>query len=371
MAEKQDGPGEVRRGRKKRWLIVTLVAVAVVGTGTVAVIASVAANSGGGAAPQAKPVETAVVKRTNLTNEEKLTGKLSYGPERTLTGRRPGTITWLPAVGDMIDRGEPVYKVDEHPVPLFFGAIPFYRELMLGANDGPDVRQLEENLRDLGFSGFGKPDTKFTAGTATALKKWQKSMKLDQTGTLSPGDVLVDKGPIRISSLTAQPGGDGVSPLLKTTGTDRLVTVEIDVAKQGIVKQGGRVQLSVAGGREASGTVASIGTTATQEKDDQSSPGSEETKATVTITITLDDGAAAGGFDSAPVDVTFTTGTKDNVLAVPVGALLALAEGGYAVEVVEGDQRRVVPVTTGLFANGEVEISGDGLRQGMKVVTTA
>ncbi|MDQ3690877.1 MAG: efflux RND transporter periplasmic adaptor subunit, partial [Chloroflexota bacterium] len=53
--------------------------------------------------------------------------------------------------------------------------------------------------------------------------------------------------------------------------------------------------------------------------------------------------------------------------AVPVAALLARPGGGYGGEVVAGGRRRVVPVRTGLFAGGLVEISGRGIREGVKV----
>jgi hypothetical protein len=55
------------------------------------------------------------------------------------------------------------------------------------------------------------------------------------------------------------------------------------------------------------------------------------------------------------------------VLTVPVAALLALAEGGYGVQVVTGTATRIVAVRTGLFAAGRVEVSGDGLTEGMTV----
>jgi multidrug efflux pump subunit AcrA (membrane-fusion protein) len=59
---------------------------------------------------------------------------------------------------------------------------------------------------------------------------------------------------------------------------------------------------------------------------------------------------------------------RKGVLAVPVNALLALAEGGYAVEVDRGGRRELVGVTLGLFADGLVEVKGHGLAAGDRVV---
>jgi predicted ribosome-associated RNA-binding protein Tma20 len=56
------------------------------------------------------------------------------------------------------------------------------------------------------------------------------------------------------------------------------------------------------------------------------------------------------------------------VLAIPVAALLALAEGGYAVELVDNGSTHLVGVETGLFADGLVEVKGNGLSAGDLVV---
>ena len=72
--------------------------------------------------------------------------------------------------------------------------------------------------------------------------------------------------------------------------------------------------------------------------------------------------------DTAPVQVHFTTTTRHNVLAVPVTALVALHEGGYALQRTDGT---LVAVTTGLFAGGQVEVSGNGVTAGMRVETAS
>jgi hypothetical protein len=46
---------------------------------------------------------------------------------------------------------------------------------------------------------------------------------------------------------------------------------------------------------------------------------------------------------------------------------VATAAGRYAVEVLDG-RRRLAPVELGAFADGYVEVSGKGIREGARVV---
>jgi multidrug efflux pump subunit AcrA (membrane-fusion protein) len=71
--------------------------------------------------------------------------------------------------------------------------------------------------------------------------------------------------------------------------------------------------------------------------------------------------------DAAAVSVGFVASERKDVLTVPIAALLALAEGGYGVQVVDGNASRIVAVETGLFADGKVEVKGAGLTAGTKV----
>jgi hypothetical protein len=59
------------------------------------------------------------------------------------------------------------------------------------------------------------------------------------------------------------------------------------------------------------------------------------------------------------------------VLAVPVNALVARTDGSYAIELVRGGRHEFVHVTTGLFAQGMVQVTGDGFAEGDTVVVPA
>lgn len=145
-----------------------------------------------------------------------------------------------------------------------------------------------------------------------------------------------------------------------------MVEVDLDAAKQSLVKVGDTVEVKLPGGRTTTGVIASVGGAARTKGE------GEKAKQVIAVTVTLDDPGATGSLDQAPVRVGVTTDSRKGVLAVPVNALLALAEGGYGVRVVDGSPSgRIVAVRTGLFARGLVEVSGDGLQEGMAVEVPA
>jgi len=92
---------------------------------------------------------------------------------------------------------------------------------------------------------------------------------------------------------------------------------------------------------------------------------------TVAVVITLADTPPGATLDQAPVNVNITTQTVDNVLAVPVDALLALQGGGYGVAVVTGKTSHLAGVTTGLYSDTLVQVSGSGISSGTLVEVPA
>src|SRR6266545_569603 len=240
---------------------------------------------------------------------------------------------------------------------------------------GDDVKQLEENLSGLGYTGF-TVDNDFTAGTAVAVRDWQTRLGVAVTGAVEPGQVVFTPGAVRVAAHTARIGATvgrgegGGATVLSYTGTTRLVIVDLKVADQALAAAGGKVTVTIPGGKRVNGTITKVGTVATvQDQATKGPPGDGApvaADARIAVTVDIADQQALGTLEAAPADVDFVSQKREGVLTVPVAALLALPEGGYGVEVVEGSTTRVVAVKTGLFAAGRVEISG-GVEEGMKV----
>ncbi|MFE3113110.1 peptidoglycan-binding protein [Kitasatospora indigofera] len=276
--------------------------------------------------------------------------------------------TGLPKVGDSFKRGDTVYHVNGRPVPLFQGEAPLWRALTKGVPDGPDVRLLEQNLAALGFGKDLQVDEKFTDATTAAVKRWQKSLGVPQTGRVDPSAIVVQPGPVRITAVKVVVGAPAQGEVAAVSGTGRQISVNLPVDKQTLAKQGDKVTVRLPDGSSTAGTITSIGTVAAKEENPNPGLGGGG-KATVQVLVALDRPEDAGTLDGAPVTVGFTSRSRKDVLSVPVNALVALAEGGYAVEVAEAaGSRRLIGVKPGLFANGRVEIDGEGLREDQKVL---
>lgn len=348
----------------RRWLLPVLAAVLVLGAAGVFAYSRLTEPPPVTPATHPAAADTVEIRRTDLTTSVTVNGTVGYGATTVFTGRKAGTLTWLPTVGTVVDRGQKLYAVDAKPVPLLFGDTPLYRRLELGMTPGPDVKELIANLRALGYRNPGKGDV-FSEGTVAAVKRWQKANGLDETGALDMGDVVVLPDRVRIDSLTAQPGAPAAAELFKYTPVVKAVTAGLNPAQINVaaVKPGGKVTLTLPGGATTTGTVSTI-TADTSADGGSGGSGAPQQSATITI----DDQAAVATVDSGPVEVTVITETRTGVLAVPVTALLALGEGGYALQVVSDHGTRLVGVHTGMFAGTLAEVTGDGLSEGMRVV---
>jgi hypothetical protein len=313
---------------------------------------------------------TARVERRDLNEQEELAGTLGYGEPTDLVLTAQGTITWLPPLGAVIDRGGTLLALDGQPVQLWIGTTPLWRELDANASDGVDVQQVEENLVALGYATAEAltVDAEWTSATTAAIKEWQEALGVDDTGSLGPSDVVMWAGPVRVAELPTTLGSQASGPVLGVTGTARIVTVDLEATKQTLVPAGDRVEVVVPGGAVLAGAIYSIGTVAEAAADGDPLNPSDPT---IPVTIVLTDPAAADiGLDEAPVVVRITTSSAQGVLAVPVDALIAVSGGGFAVELVTTTGTQLVRVEPGAFAAGFVAVTGD-LSEGDEVVVPA
>lgn len=342
------------RVSRRRFLImgtaVVLLGGAIVGSG----LLTAEPAAGQPATNPALPPASAPITRTTLVETRTELGTLGYGDPVSARALGTGTLTWIAAEGSTVMRGEPLFKIDEEPVVALYGAVPMYRTLSNFVG-GADVRQLQENLGELGYAGFAL-DGSYSHTTATAVLAWQADLGLDPTGMVEPGQIVFTPGPVRIAEQIAQVGdplGSDTPLILTYTGSTRLVTVALNVVAQALAVVGSAVTVTLPDERTVEGVIAEVGTVVTEEE--------------FAVTVTIADQAALGTLAAAPVDVDFVSATRADVLSVPVAALLALAEGGYGVEIVEGSTSRIVAVKTGMFADGQVEVSGEAIAEGMMV----
>jgi peptidoglycan hydrolase-like protein with peptidoglycan-binding domain len=307
----------------------------------------------------------ATIIRGDLSAQINVNGTLGYAGAHTVTNHTTGTYTSLPAAGKVFTAGDVLYRVDRAPVVLLPGSIPAYRTLARGIS-GVDVRQLNAALAALGYR-TDRTSKYFGYATQTALEKLQAHLRATQTGELTLGQAVFLPGAIRVRSVqpvagsTAMPG----QSVFTASGTRRVVKLNLPTTQQTYIKVGNRVVITLADARTITGKITKVGAAAVPLSE------SSGTTATVPIEITPSHPARTGKLDQAPVLVAITTVTVHDALAVPINALVALAGGGYAVEIAPGTGgRRLVPVTPGMFddAGGLVAISGDQLTAGMRVV---
>ena len=312
------------------------------------------------------PAATATVSRQTLVESVTLLGEIGYGAAEPLASTAPGVVTWLPEVGHVVRRGEAVLRADEHPVVLLYGAVPMYRALDAGAK-GADVRQLEQNLAALGYTGFTVDDT-FSAATTVAVRRWQRELGLTATGAVEAHRIVFARGPVKVAQRLARLGATATGDVVAVTGEVRVVTVSAGPGESTWATAGAEVTVGLPGDVTTPGKV-----TAVALAGPDAGSGGSDAAGNVEITVAIPDQRLldrqdrAVRLDSAPVRVTYVVSRREQVLTVPVAALLALAEGGYGLEVVAPDGPRVVAVEVGLFADGRVEVTGADLADGLVV----
>lgn len=312
------------------------------------------------ASPQ---IKTTPISQGTLTGKTVRPATLGFSTTRTITATLNGTITAIPEAGTQIGIGGELYYLNNQAVYLFRGQIPTWRTFEPGMSAGPDIKQLEQTLQELGYLKQN-PNDKFTTATQNAIRSWQKATGQPQTGTIELGRIVFNPTELRIGEIKtklAETVGSG-SPIMETSNLEKIVNMELKLADQKLAILDSPVTIELPDGTTGGGRIVAIGAARENEADSKTGP-------IIPVKIALDDQNFPGNLQRSNVSIILPNENRENVLHVPIEALLATGEGNFVVEVKqENGTVKQVPVTLGLFSAGRVEISGENLSAEQEVV---
>ncbi|MER5969694.1 peptidoglycan-binding protein [Streptomyces sp. NPDC002055] len=353
--------------RSTVWILLAAATVAAAGGSGWALLGDGGEASANSANPR-RPPATTEITRADLVKSKTLDGRLDYAGRRPLKAAVEGTVTKAAEKGATVRMGQRLYEIDARPVILLYGSTPMFRGMKVGTL-GPDVLQLERNLRDLGFGAGIVIDNKYDNATKAAVKSWQRSLgNSAPDGKVGQGDVVFQPRQVRVVSADAAVA-DRVGPekpVLTIASSTPVVRVSLDDTDQELAKKGTKAEIELPDGKRITGRVS--GTVRPEDAGSEGDSGEESTDG-LQVEIGLDKKDEVSGGRSGTLSVTFVQESAENVLTVPVEAVVALREGGYGLETVRGRTTRTVRVETGMTADGRIEVSGDGLAEGLTVGT--
>ena len=323
--------------------------------------------------------------------------------------------------GAQVVAGDVIAEVDGTPVVALYGSVPQFRELNIESQPGADIRQLEENLIALGFDpdGLVTVDDIFTAGTQVVIEAWETQLGFSSPdGVVDAGQISYIAGPSEVTSRTpvgtqvspgqqiletvtlaeggfiTVPAGDDGQPIeismnlgdavVDGSVPDGATIVEalpngvlavgrpvyrwesdlgsiqlaVDVDEASTFELGRQLEVELPDGQIVDASVTDLSDVARSVQDGGN---------TITVTdVTIEpDTEIESAFAAGPVTVRVETDVTEGAILVPASALIALAEGGHAVEV---DDRGLIGVEIGAFDDGWVEIQDGALEAGEAVV---
>ncbi|MDP9463578.1 MAG: peptidoglycan-binding protein [Actinomycetota bacterium] len=287
-----------------------------------------------------------------------------------VSGVAGATIDRQAAAGAKVTTGTVLFWSNGLPVIAIEGdaaATPVLsRDLSDGVDDGADVKLFEQALSTLGFTADGAMivDDHFDSATATATAAWLASLgyAAEPASIVMPaGSFSVVPAGLSIGTALVADGTvlEGDSVVMSLTAPSRQVTTTAPIG-DATFALGATIDIEFPDGTVQPGAVVEVGNVATNANG---APGDTPS---VTITIGVDNiPATVDSFVEIPVTLRVVSANVPDAIVVPVSALVALKEGGYAVEVVTGanpdgsNQTKLVGVTAGLFTNGFVQVEGD------------
>lgn len=367
--------------RRKRRMLLTVVAIALVST-VIGIVAGTTVRSPqqaiADAAPPPRTVLTAPVERRVLSEALVLRGEvvrdrlMPFTPGAPSFAARPIVTQSHLRVGAQIRNGDMVLEIAGRPTFALEGDLPMYRDITPGAS-GPDVSQLQRALRATGATITDR-DGEYRSSTQAALRSLYEAkgyapmtmVESDSPEAPTEGPspsprparqvplasmaelVFIPRLPARVAKAAARVGHDLPEPAAQLTAERPKVVAHVNPADAEQVRPGMRVTVSTSGGKPlTAGVVATLRQKTTDQIDGLVVP----------VVVQLDRTLRSAQVGSQ-VQVAITSeGPSTEQLVVPVSAVFTSADGQSAVRVVDGDRTKNVPVDITSDANGYVAVT--------------
>ncbi|MBJ2329410.1 peptidoglycan-binding protein [Schaalia cardiffensis] len=370
---------DTKPARKRRKVIIgatIVLALGLVGVGTAAALGTFSAAEKNESEGNVFTGSTDVVTRGTLEGETTAVGTLHYADRYKFRGAFEGVVTKLPTPGTTLTQGDMIHQIGDEPSYLMHGNTPAWRTFEPDMSNGEDVTQLETALQQLGYF-TGEPNSHYDWLTRSAIQKWQKDNDLVQNGILPLGRVVFAPEDLRVGTMIARVGdrANAETDLFNVSSTRQIISANLKLSDQKLGVVGNSVKIRLPGGETTTGTISAVepptdkSAAGDQKNSDSSQDSSSEKERIIPITVTPDDPEATKNLQEASVTLGLISEKRENVLSVPLSALIALTPDQFGVEVVNDDNTtRKVPVTTGLFAGDRVEVTSDELSENQRVV---
>lgn len=275
----------------------------------------------------------------------------------------------LVALSGPVRSGDVLYVVDDTPIVGLVTEHAIERDLGPGTTDGTDVELVERMLADAGFGDDLEVDETFDDATAEAIEDWKDDLAANYDGvvvdsTLRRSEIIVLEPGATVESTSELPdptpqGSELFTYTARDTG--RVVRTDVTVADQEVLSIGTRLDVEFPDGQVVAGAVSHVSTASTTDPTD---PTAEPQLDVEIVLDSVPDNAER--LTELDVEILVVDRLAAGATVVPASALVATADGGFAVEVVSGATTSFVAVTPGLFADGFVEV--DGIEPGTTVV---
>ena len=250
-----------------------------------------------------------------------------------------------------------------------------YDEALESYNNGVDAAQAlaienAQKAYDEALESYNKGVDK-AAELQQAEEELEELQLAAKSETFSPTNALASETPIIVGSYITSEGSAVAanSQMYNISSTGVEVVFQIDASDQDMVSIGDSVEVELPSEDRIKATISYIDPVVTQGQNGDFIEVKLDISSTEDVKV----------YDQAPVDVFVTSEVSQDVLYVPVNALIALAEGGYALEIYNGESEvgvfegvsgvdtTYVGVEIGVFTDGFVEVSGN-ISEGMIVV---